>query len=165
MAAISEAEEQVWAWLDEVKDPEIPVLSLSDLGVIQNVVVNNEGVEVTIIPTYSGCPAMKEMEHDIVRVLQHHGVKNVKVDVRLAPAWTTDMITPKGLKALEDYGISPPPKTTADKGILLGKPHFVRCPQCKSAHTEMVSQFGSTPCKALYRCLDCREPFDHFKCI
>lgn len=156
---------QIWDWLEEVKDPEIPVLSLIDLGVIQEVAVSDSGVEVTIIPTYSGCPAMKEMEHDIVKVLQNRGLDSVKVNLRLSPAWTTDMITERGLRALETYGIAPPPRSTADKGVLLGKPHIMRCPQCKSINTEMVSQFGSTPCKALYRCLDCREPFDHFKCI
>jgi ring-1,2-phenylacetyl-CoA epoxidase subunit PaaD len=157
--------EQIWHWLDEVKDPEIPVLSLIDLGVIQEVTCTDGRTEVVIIPTYSGCPAMKEMEADIVKVLHAHGVTDAKVHLRLSPAWTTDMITERGLKALEAYGIAPPPKATADKGVLLGRPHMVRCPQCRSGNTEMISQFGSTPCKALYRCVDCREPFDHFKCI
>ena len=156
---------EIWQWLDEVKDPEIPVLSLIDLGVIQEVSQTESCTEVVIIPTYSGCPAMKEMEHDILKVLNAHGLRDVKVHHRLSPIWTTDMITERGLRALMDYGIAPPPKSTADKGFLMGKPRTVRCPRCQSGNTNMISQFGSTPCKALYRCLHCREPFDYFKCF
>lgn len=144
--------------LAQVTDPEIPVLSLEDLGVIRNIEVNDNEIIVTITPTYSGCPAMEEMEQDIVKVLTEEGRKvglptTIKVISQLSPAWTTDWITEKGKKSLFDYGIMPPSR----KGEIM-------CPQCKSKQVELISQFGSTACKALYRCKDCLEPFDYFKC-
>jgi len=144
--------------LSKVTDPEIPVLSLEDLGVIRNIEVNDDEVIVTITPTYSGCPAMEVMEQDIINVLSKDGRKvglpsNIKVVTQLSPAWTTDWMTENGKKALFEYGIMPPNK----KGEVI-------CPQCKSKHVELISQFGSTACKALYRCNHCLEPFDYFKC-
>jgi len=144
--------------LTQVTDPEIPVLSLEDLGVIRNIKVDDNEITVTITPTYSGCPAMEVMEQDIINVLSSEGSKvglptKVKVITQLSPAWTTDWITEKGKKALFEYGIMPPSK----KGEIM-------CPQCQSKHVELISQFGSTACKALYRCTDCLEPFDYFKC-
>ena len=144
--------------LTQVTDPERPVLSLDDLGVIRDVEVNDNEIIVTITPTYSGCPAMEVMEQDIINVLSNEGSKvglptNIKVITKLSPAWTTDWITEKGKKALFEYGIMPPSK----KGKIM-------CPQCKSKNVELLSQFGSTACKALYRCKDCLEPFDYFKC-
>lgn len=151
--------------LDEVKDPEIPVLSLVDLGVVRDVQITSEGPVITITPTYSGCPAMKVMEEDIRARLMVAGYKGVDVRTVLSPAWTTDWITEKGRKELQEYGIAPPEQATSDKNALLGHPKQVTCPLCKSHNTAMLSQFGSTPCKALYKCQDCLEPFDYFKCI
>ncbi|MFK8012806.1 MAG: 1,2-phenylacetyl-CoA epoxidase subunit PaaD [Marinicellaceae bacterium] len=151
-------EDSIKQLLAQVTDPEIPVLSLEDLGVIRNIEMTQEEVIVTITPTYSGCPAMEVMEQDIVDVLTKEGRKvglptKIKVITQLSPAWTTDWITDKGKKALFDYGIMPP----SNKGEII-------CPQCKSKDVELISQFSSTACKALYRCKDCLEPFDYFKC-
>ena len=150
--------DQIKQILNQVTDPEIPVLSLDDLGVIRNIGVVDNEITVTITPTYSGCPAMEVMEQDIIEVLTTEGRRvglptNIKVVTQLSPAWTTDWITEKGKKALFEYGIMPPSKS----GEIL-------CPQCQSKHVELISQFGSTACKALYRCTDCLEPFDYFKC-
>jgi ring-1,2-phenylacetyl-CoA epoxidase subunit PaaD len=140
--------------LTQVTDPEIPVLSIQDLGVIRNVESDNDEIVVTITPTYSGCPAMEVIEEDIKSILsKEFKTKRICVKTQLSPAWTTDWITEKGKKALFDYGIMPPNK----KGEIM-------CPQCKSLQVELISQFGSTACKALYRCKDCLEPFDYFKC-
>lgn len=158
-------EKDLWQILEDVKDPEIPVLSLIDLGVVREVEMNGEVPHVVITPTYSGCPAMLEMENDIKKRLKAEGFEEVEVKTVMTPTWTTDWITEKGRKALQDYGIAPPEQATSDKSALMGHPKQVTCPQCQSRNTEMLSQFGSTPCKALYRCIDCREPFDYFKCI
>ena len=140
--------------LTQVTDPEIPVLSIQDLGVIRNVESDKNEIVVTITPTYSGCPAMEVIEEDIKSILsKEFKTKTIRVKTQLSPAWTTDWITEKGKKALFDYGIMPPTK----KGEII-------CPQCKSLQIELISQFGSTACKALYRCKDCLEPFDYFKC-
>lgn len=157
--------EQLWKILEDVKDPEIPVLSLIDLGVVRNIEMKGDLPHITITPTYSGCPAMMEMEADIKTRLMAEGFKTVEVKTVLTPTWTTDWITEKGRVALQEYGIAPPEQATTDKSALLGHPRQVTCPQCKSTETEMLSQFGSTPCKALYRCKECKEPFDYFKCI
>ena len=157
--------EHLWKILEDVKDPEIPVLSLIDLGVVRNIEMQGEVPHVIITPTYSGCPAMMEMEEDIKTRLMAEGFKTVEVKTVLTPTWTTDWITEKGRVALQEYGIAPPEQATTDKSALLGQPRQVTCPQCKSTNSEMLSQFGSTPCKALYRCKMCKEPFDYFKCI
>jgi ring-1,2-phenylacetyl-CoA epoxidase subunit PaaD len=157
--------EQLWNILEDVKDPEIPVLSLIDLGVVRNIEMQDEVPHIIITPTYSGCPAMMEMEADIKARLMLEGFKTVEVKTVLTPTWTTDWITERGRVALQEYGIAPPEQATTDKSALLGHPRQVTCPQCKSNETEMLSQFGSTPCKALYRCKECKEPFDYFKCI
>ena len=135
--------------LDEVKDPELPVLSIWDLGVLQDVQEQDGVVEVTITPTYSGCPAMETIRDQIVEVLRAAGSKDVEIHTQLTPAWTSDWIDSAAQKRLRDFGIAPP-----------GTP---ACPQCGSTRTRVISDFGSTACKALYRCLDCREPFDYFK--
>lgn len=157
--------EEVLQLLEEVKDPEVPVLSVVDLGVIRDVNIGNNSVEVTITPTYSGCPAMDVIEQDIRLALKQAKVKEIEIKTVLSPAWTTDWLTEKGKEALREYGIAPPEKTTSDKKILLGEERNILCPRCHSSNTQMVSQFGSTACKALYKCLDCKEPFDYFKCI
>lgn len=153
--------------LSQVTDPEIPVLTIQDMGILRHTDIHPDGtVEVVITPTYSGCPAMHAIEKEIINALHKGGFEKVKVTEQLSPPWTTDWMTDEGRRKLEAYGIAPPVKGTPDKRkILFGKKPVVRCPRCKSENTEMVSQFGSTACKALYRCNDCLEPFDYFKCI
>ena len=157
--------EQILNFLEEVHDPEVPVLSVVDLGIIREVQVDTEGTLITITPTYTGCPAMNVIEEDIKAKLKEKGVANCKIKTVLAPAWTTDWISEAGKKKLEEYGIAPPEKTSSDKSLLTGKHKVIKCPRCGSTDTEMKSFFGSTACKALYVCLSCKEPFDYFKCI
>lgn len=150
--------------LDTVSDPEIPVLSIMEMGVVRSAKTINDIVEVQITPTYSGCPAMDVIGDDIKAAFKKEGYK-AKVELILSPAWTTDWITPKGRTALEKYGIASPLSESADKEALLGNKKLVKCPQCGSLNTKLVSQFGSTACKALFKCDDCLEPFDYFKCL
>ena len=147
--------------LEQVADPEIPVLTIADLGILQDVCRHEGGIQVVITPTYSGCPAMQTIEHDIVTVLSENGYEDVEVATRISPPWTTDWLSEAGREKLLQYGIVPP-AGSADKQSLR---MLVACPRCQSAATEEISRFGSTPCKALYRCNDCLEPFDYFKCI
>lgn len=166
---------QVWAWLADVPDPEIPVISVVDLGIVRDVNVDGAAVSVTITPTYSGCPAMQVIESAVRDALRDHGVPQVEVVTQLSPAWTTDWMSEQAKVKLKDYGIAPPAQQVVDISGLRGGLAAavsrrasvlptVACPHCGSTHTELTSQFGSTPCKALYKCLDCREPFDYFKC-
>ncbi|MBO0333745.1 phenylacetate-CoA oxygenase subunit PaaJ [Sneathiella sp. CAU 1612] len=146
-----------------VKDPEIPVLSIADLGIIRRVEEGENGHPVVVItPTYSGCPATEVIEADIASMLKLHGVPDFEIKTELSPAWTTDWITAEGRRKLKEYGIAPP--ANRGKVALLGHEE-VSCPQCNSNRTEQVSEFGSTACKAQYKCLDCLEPFDYFKCV
>ncbi len=155
-----------------VADPEIPVISIEDLGILREVTVDEEGrVEVIITPTYSGCPAMNEIASDVRSELAAEGFANASVKLVLAPAWNTDMITERGRRALHDFGIAPPgPRGTGPVPVLLStrRPTPQRrpkCPQCGSEDTHEISRFGSTSCKALHRCGDCQEPFDYFKAL
>jgi len=150
--------------LVEVSDPEIPVLSILDMGVVRSAIVTDKNVHVKITPTYSGCPAMDVIGDDIKKALQEKGY-TADVELILSPAWTTDWITPRGRKALEEYGIAAPLDAEADKDVLLHGKRLVKCPQCRSTNTKMISQFGSTACKAQFQCNDCQEPFDYFKCL
>lgn len=164
-SAARPSEEQVWSWLDEVPDPEIPVISLVDLGIIRDVAWREDALEVTVTPTYSGCPATTVINLDIVAALNARGIDKIELKRRLSPAWTTDWISEKGREKLRGYGIAPPVAGTAACGVgALAKPE-IACPRCGSARTRLVSQFGSTPCKAAWACTDCLEPFDYFKCI
>lgn len=158
------SEKQVWEWLAAVSDPEIPVLTVVDMGIVRAVDLEGPQPVVRITPTYSGCPAMNEIEANIREKLQAEGLE-AEVETVLSPPWTTDWMTDEGKRKLREYGIAPPEGSSADKSVLFGKARQVQCPHCGAANTEMVSQFGSTPCKALHRCLECREPFDYFKCI
>jgi ring-1,2-phenylacetyl-CoA epoxidase subunit PaaD len=157
-------EKEIWSFLEEVSDPEIPVLTVVDLGVVRAVNFNGDICNVTITPTYSGCPAMKMIEEQIIEKLNEKGVKNVTVDLVLSPAWTTDWLTEFGREKLREYGIAPP-EHEVDKSVLFAEPTIVPCPKCSSRNTKMISQFGSTACKAHYQCIDCLEPFDYFKCL
>lgn len=159
--------DKIFEILGQVTDPEIPVLTIRDMGILRFADIHPDGtVEVVITPTYSGCPAMHAIEKEIVATLEREGYKKVKVTEQLSPPWTTDWMTQEGRMKLEAYGVAPPEKASPDKRqILFGKAPVVRCPRCKSSNTVMISQFGSTACKALYSCQDCKEPFDYFKCI
>ncbi|WP_223033684.1 1,2-phenylacetyl-CoA epoxidase subunit PaaD [Hanstruepera marina] len=150
--------------LEQVSDPEIPVLSIMDMGVVRSASIKQGIVYVEITPTYSGCPAMDVIGDDIISAMSQAGYKT-EVELILHPAWTTDWITPKGREALEKYGIAAPLDAEADKSVLLEGKQLVKCPQCGSKNTKMVSQFGSTACKAQFQCEDCQEPFDYFKCL
>ncbi|WP_417681853.1 1,2-phenylacetyl-CoA epoxidase subunit PaaD [Roseibium sp.] len=147
--------EQVWEWLEAVPDPEIPVLTLADLGIIRNVDWEDDTCVVTVTPTYSGCPATSIINLDIETALRDKGLTKIELRNQLDPAWTTDWMSEKGREKLEKYGIAPPQPA--------GGPE--RCPHCGSPNVEKLSQFGSTPCKAQWRCTDCLEPFEYFKCI
>jgi len=160
-------EQQIWLLLEEVSDPEVPVLSILDLGIVRRVQVAADGaVQVTITPTYSGCPAMNTIATDIRLRLLAEGITQLTVHNQLSPAWTTDWLSEAGREKLEAYGIAAPVNGTATGHLLnlFGEDTAVRCPLCKSEHTHLVSQFGSTACKASYQCDDCQEPFDYFKC-
>lgn len=145
----------IWSWLDEVPDPEIPVISVVDLGIIRDVLWEEDTVVVAITPTYSGCPATSIINLDVETALRDRGLNNIRLKQQLSPPWTTDWLSAKGAAKLEVYGIAPPSAA--------GGP--AKCPRCQSAEVQKVSQFGSTPCKAHWRCLSCLEPFDYFKCI
>jgi ring-1,2-phenylacetyl-CoA epoxidase subunit PaaD len=179
MSAVN-SEQQIWSWLADVPDPEIPVLSVVDLGIVRKVHVADAGVVVEVSPTYSGCPATEVIEDSIVSKLRDEGVLAVSVKRVLSPPWTTDWITDSGRDKLREYGIAPPvgsasndklreygiapPVGSASKRELLGK-GAVHCPQCGSNQTTVISEFGSTACKASYKCDECLEPFEYFKCI
>uniref|UniRef100_UPI003B51C631 1,2-phenylacetyl-CoA epoxidase subunit PaaD n=1 Tax=Roseovarius indicus TaxID=540747 RepID=UPI003B51C631 len=147
--------EQVWTWLNEIPDPEIPAISLTDLGIIRDVAWHDDTLTVTVTPTYSGCPATSLINMEIETALRAHGIDKLDLKRQLSPAWTTDWMTEEGRKKLEAYGIAPPQPAGGPKA----------CPRCQSDNLERLSQFGSTPCKAQWRCRDCLEPFDYFKCI
>ena len=154
--------QRAWDVAAQVVDPEIPVLTIADLGVLRDVAVIDGRVEVAITPTYSGCPAMNMITLEIELALQREGIKNPKVRTVLSPAWTTDWMSDDGRRKLKDYGIAPP-QAGSGRRALFGEQQ-VACPQCGSGNTEVLSEFGSTSCKALWRCKSCREPFDYFKC-
>jgi ring-1,2-phenylacetyl-CoA epoxidase subunit PaaD len=156
--------EAIWSILETVCDPEVPVLTIIDLGIVRAVNISNSsssgdgGIEVIITPTYTGCPAMDMITMDIKMKLLEHGYKNIKVTHILSPAWTTEWMSEEGKRKLKEYGIAAP-----DKKFTIPK-DGVECPQCNSTNTKLLSEFGSTACKALYQCNDCKEPFDYFKC-
>ncbi len=164
---------QIWTWLAGVADPEIPVISIVDLGIVRAVDWDDGVCIVTVTPTYSGCPAMMVINESITATLNSHGVTQVRIKNQISPAWTTDWMSEAGKDKLRGYGIAPPEQQVIDisrlsKGSIngLGRPEKLKvsCPNCGSLSTSCSSQFGSTPCKALYRCHDCLEPFDYFKC-
>ncbi len=156
---------EVWKLLEKVTDPEVPVLSVIDLGIIRDVKTNREEVEVTITPTYTGCPAMDVISITIKMELLSNGFKNVTIKQVLSPAWTTDWMSEAGKQKLKEYGIAPPnTKQQVCRDELFAPDEAVQCPHCNSYHTHRISEFGSTACKALHQCDDCQEPFDYFKC-
>lgn len=146
---------EIWDWLDSVPDPEIPVISVVDLGIVRGVKWDGDTLEVAVTPTYSGCPATTVISLDIQTALQDRGIEDIRIRTQISPPWTTDWLSDKGRARLEDYGIAPP-RAAGGPG---------HCPRCKSTDVTRISQFGSTPCKAQWRCTTCLEPFDYFKCI
>ena len=155
---------RVYEWLGEIPDPEIPVVSILDLGIVRDVTVHSaEEVTVVITPTYSGCPAMDIIGMQIRMALLGRGIKKIEIEMQLQPAWTTDWITEAGKSKMKAFGIAPPQRKAQD-ALGLFEEDRIACPHCGSAHTELVSRFSATSCKAMYRCLDCKEPFEHFKC-
>lgn len=150
--------------LESVSDPEIPVLSVLDLGVIREAIEVDGVIQIKLTPTYSGCPAMDVIGEDLAKAFSEIG-KKTTVELVLAPAWSTDWISEAGKRKMEAYGIAAPLEETADKEALLGNKKIVKCTNCGSTNTHLVSQFGSTACKALFKCDDCLEPFDYFKCL
>lgn len=160
--------QDAWAVLDEVPDPEVPALSVRDLGIVRDVRLTDDGVDVVLTPTYSGCPATEVIEKSVIDALEAAGFGPARVTMQRAPAWTTDWISEEGKRKLRAYGIAPPGPVDAAEVVpitFMRKVAPVPCPRCGSAHTERIAAFGSTACKALHRCLDCHEPFDHFKPI
>jgi len=163
---LKHTEKHIWEFLSEIPDPEIPVITIVELGVVRKVEVTNGNATITITPTYTGCPAMKLFEDEIVKTLKEKGLETVEIKMVYSPAWTTAWMTNEAREKLRDYGIAPPVKGTEDKGVLFESgPKVVQCPRCKSDNTTLKSQFGSTACKAHYQCDKCLEPFDYFKCI
>jgi len=156
--------ESVKALLSEIPDPEIPVISIADLGILRDVNKTGDKITVTITPTYSGCPAMKAIENEIASLLKANGIFQFEIKYTYSPAWTTDWLNDTARAKLRVYGIAPPEHTSSDKSVLMIQQKIKTCPRCASTNTEMISAFGSTACKALYRCKNCGEPFDYFKC-
>jgi ring-1,2-phenylacetyl-CoA epoxidase subunit PaaD len=161
--------EQAWTALNDVLDPEVPALSVVDLGLVREVIEHDDGLEVVLTPTYSGCPATEVIEKSVIDAVDAAGLGPARVSMRRAPAWSSDWISAEGKRKLLEYGIAPPGPVLADGAIpirIVGRRQVaVPCPRCASVHTERLSAFGSTACKSLHRCLDCREPFEHFKPI
>lgn len=160
--------DDVYGWLESVSDPEVPVLTVLDMGIIRDVKVEKNEEEqtvatVTITPTYSGCPAMDVISINIRMALLSRGVDKVNIEMQLSPAWTTDWMSEDGKRKLKEYGIAPPVRMSQTK-LGMFEDENIACPRCESLDTELVSQFGPTSCKSLYKCLSCKEPFEHFKC-
>ena len=162
MVALNQQTEQVYNWISDIPDPEIPVITIKDLGMLRNVKFENGNYVVTITPTYTACPAMKMIEDQIIEVLGTHNIHNVKVDLTYTPAWTSDWLSAEAKTKLKKYGIAPPSHSSCNK--LFSAEERAVCPRCNSNHTSLISRFGSTACKALYKCDDCKEVFDLFKC-
>ncbi|RRD01464.1 1,2-phenylacetyl-CoA epoxidase subunit PaaD [Amphritea balenae] len=155
---------ELWDLLDAVKDPEVPVLSLWDLGILRDIQRDGDRITVTITPTYSGCPAMDNISTDVAQLLNDNGYADVTVKTSLSPAWSSEWMSAEGRKNLRAYGIAPPEDAELDADGLTPDAHAA-CPHCGSRNTRRVSEFGSTACKALFQCDDCSEPFDYFKKI
>lgn len=163
--ALADRVGRAWAVLDGVPDPEVPALSVRDLGIVRDVLEHGDGLEIVLTPTYSGCPATEAIERSVIEAVEAAGLGPARVSLRRAPAWTTDWISEAGRRKLADYGIAPPGPVAADAAAPIRIVARIACPRCGSADTERLSAFGSTACKALYRCRACREPFEHFKPI
>lgn len=166
-SAVTYKEEEIWNWLREVTDPEIPVLNIVEMGIARKVLIENDKVLIKITPTYSGCPAMSAIEKEIKLKMVEKGLENFEVTKDFSETWTTDWMTEEAKGKLKEYGIAPPGKTSEDDDFLksLKSTKIIPCPYCDSLETELQSEFGSTACKSQYYCHNCDEPFEHFKCI
>jgi ring-1,2-phenylacetyl-CoA epoxidase subunit PaaD len=170
LTLLDNRKKHIYELLQQVSDPEIPVLTILDLGIVRDVVVHPDSIEIIITPTYSGCPAMDAIAFDIKLKMIEAGYTNVKITYTLSPAWTTDWMTEEGKHKLKAYGIAPPQQLSGEKinsrlnALLFEEEQHIECPQCHSNNTKLLSQFGSTACKALYQCNSCKETFDYFKC-
>jgi len=162
MVTKTHTKEEILALLQEIKDPEIPVLSIQDIGMLRDVHITNNGYEVILTPTYTGCPAMGIIEADIKALLETKGISPVKVSLTYSPAWTTDWMTDEAKTKMQHYGIAPPHHSSC--GDIATAEQHITCPNCGSKNTALISRFGSTACKSLYKCEDCKEPFEYFKC-
>jgi ring-1,2-phenylacetyl-CoA epoxidase subunit PaaD len=162
VSGAAELRERAWDAAARVVDPEIPVLSIADLGVLRDVRIAGDTVEVVITPTYSGCPAMRMIELEIETALRAAGIDKLRIRTVLSPAWTTDWLSDAGRRKLAQYGIAPPERAASRRALFAAD--ALACPRCGSGKTERLAEFGSTSCKALYRCRACAEPFDYFKC-
>ena len=165
---MNEESSKVMALLAEIPDPEIPVISIVELGIVRNVSVQGSRVEVTITPTYSGCPAMDHISDNIQKTLQSSGYKDIAIEMTYSPAWSTDWISDQAKQKLKEYGIAPPGSARNDEDSLVvfpKKPRVLACPFCESSNTKLTSEFGSTACKALWYCNSCQQPFEEFKAI
>ena len=162
---VEREKQKIFQILETVHDPEVPVLSVVDMGIIRNIDITNDPIKVIITPTYTGCPAMDVIRMNIRLALIEHGYKNVEVKTILSPAWTTDWMSEKGKEKLMTYGIAPPkPVPVVCTPDAFQEEEAIQCPHCNSYHTKLISRFGATACKALYKCEDCKEPFEYFKC-
>jgi len=157
-------EQHIWNILEDVKDPEVSVLSVVDLGIVRSVKILDDKIDIVITPTYSGCPAMDVINMDIRLKLIEKGFRNITIQQQLSPAWTTDWMSEEGKKKLKAFGIAPPNPKQQFCTSEMFQQEAVQCPRCNSWHTQLISQFASTACKSMYRCLDCKEAFDYFKC-
>ncbi len=165
VAATTIEQKKVWAILETVTDPEVPVITITDLGIVRDVKIIDDEIEVIITPTYTGCPAMDMIAMNIKLALIENGFKNIKVTSVLSPVWTTDWMSEAGKIKLKEYGIAPPnPRQQVCNNDLFAPHETVQCPHCNSYLTHRISEFGSTACKSLFQCDDCKEPFDYFKC-
>jgi ring-1,2-phenylacetyl-CoA epoxidase subunit PaaD len=164
MVKTQHTKEEIFNFLSSIPDPEIPVVSIKEIGMLRDVILTDKGYEIILTPTYTGCPAMGIIEEDILKVLNDKGVTPVKVKLVYSPAWTTDWMNDEAREKMRKYGIAPPMKSTCNKWAESGISEMIKCPHCNSMHTSLISQFGSTACKALYKCNDCKEPFEYFKC-
>ncbi len=163
--SVAHIDARLFPILDSVTDPEVPVLTILDLGIVRYAGFMDNGLlKIVITPTYSGCPAMDVIQFEINAALEAAGFHNATIETILSPAWTTDWMKDEGKNKLRKYGIAPPAEMTSDPSFMSGKAKVIACPHCGSNHTEMISLFGSTACKSLYKCNDCKEPFDYFKC-
>jgi len=174
--AVASRTDSAWAVLHTVPDPEVPAVSVCDLGIVREVIEHEDGLEIVLTPTYSGCPATEAIAHDVLAAIEHAGLGRARTTLRRAPAWSSDWISEEGRAKLKTYGIAPPAHLTPEAaagtampirlfGRMAGREKSIACPRCDSERTERLSAFGSTACKALYRCMACREPFEHFKPI
>lgn len=162
---IKQQEKKIWELLGTIADPEVPVLTILDLGIVREVNIQDDDIEVIITPTYSGCPAMDMIATNIRMELLAAGYENIHIKNVLQPAWTTEWMSESGKEKLKAYGIAPPTyKPSVCNNDLFAPNEAIQCPHCNSYHTRLVSEFGSTACKSLYQCYDCKEPFDYFKC-